>query len=217
MDDHAHLIDGRLVPGRRFFDIVDPSTGEAFARCPDAIAEDLDAAMDAASRAFADATWTADEAGRRAVLVRIADALVAHADDLARLLAREQGKPLAQATGEVRGAAELLRIHAREEIPVDILRDDERVRVTVVRRPLGPTAAITPWNYPIATLVGKLAPALLAGNTVVAKPNHHMSTGALAPFGGMKWSGIGRENGRWGIEEFCDVQVLSTRFAPDAS
>ena len=47
--------------------------------------------------------------------------------------------------------------------------------------------------------------------------NHHMSTGALAPFGGMKWSGIGRENGRWGIEEFCDVQVLSTRFAPDAA
>ena len=179
MEDFQHVIAGERVRGRRFFDVVDPATGAAFAHCPDATPDEVDAAMDAAARAFA-TEWPHDEIRRRGILVGMAEVLARHADTLGRLLAREQGKPYAQAVGEVRGAADLCRAYASEEIPIEVLRDDRRVRVAVVRRPLGVVAAITPWNYPIATLVGKIAPALLVGNTVVAKPSPFTPLASLA-------------------------------------
>src|SRR5207247_3597428 len=73
-----------------------------------------------------------------------------------------------------------LRLCADEPIPRDVLREDEKARVTLVRKPLGPVAAITPWNYPVATLVMKLGPALLTGNTVVAKPSPFTPLSSLA-------------------------------------
>jgi acyl-CoA reductase-like NAD-dependent aldehyde dehydrogenase len=178
-DTFAHLIDGELVAGRRHFDVVNPATGAPFARCPDATEAEVDAAMAAATRAFA-GPWAHDEALRRRTLVAMAEALGGQVDAIGRLVCLEQGKPLAQATGEVKGAAQVLKLWAGEKLPRDVLRDDARARVTLVRKPLGPVAAITPWNYPVATLVMKLGPALLAGNTVVAKPSPFTPLSSLA-------------------------------------
>jgi len=175
----SHLIDGELVAGRREFDVVNPATGAPFARCPDATNEEVDAAMGAAARAFA-GEWSRDEAARRRTLVAMSEALGAAADEIGRLVCLEQGKPLAQATGEVRGAARLLKRYAEEPIPREILREDQKVRVMVVRKPLGVTAAITPWNYPVATLVAKIGPAFVTGNTVVAKPSPFTPLSSLA-------------------------------------
>jgi len=95
----SHLIDGDLVAGRREFDVVNPATGAPFARCPDATNGEVDAAMGAAARAFA-GDWSRDEAARRRTLVAMSEALGAAADEIGRLVCLEQGKPLAQATGE---------------------------------------------------------------------------------------------------------------------
>jgi acyl-CoA reductase-like NAD-dependent aldehyde dehydrogenase len=175
----AHLIDGELVAGSRHFDVVNPATGAPFARCPDATRDDVERAMAAAARAFATG-WARDEAARRRTLAHMSEALAARADEIGRLVCLEQGKPLAQAVGEVKGAAQVLRVYADEPIPRDVLRDDEKARVTLVRKPLGVVAAITPWNFPVATLVMKLAPALLTGNTVVAKPSPFTPLSSLA-------------------------------------
>jgi len=175
----SHLIDGELVAGSRHFDVINPATGAPFARCPDATREDLERAMAAAVRAFV-GEWSRDEALRRRTLVHMSEVLGAHADEIGRLVCLEQGKPLAQAVGEVKGAAQILRLYADEPIPRDVLREDEKARVTLVRKPLGPVAAITPWNYPVATLVMKLGPALLTGNTVVAKPSPFTPLSSLA-------------------------------------
>jgi len=176
---YAHLIDGTLVPGRRHFDVVNPATGAPFAQCPDATREDVDQAMAAAARAFAGA-WSRDEALRRRTLVHMSEALGAKVDEIGRLVCMEQGKPLANATGEVKGAAQILKLYADEPIPRDVLVDDAKARVTLVRKPLGVVAAITPWNFPVATLVMKLGPALLTGNTVVAKPSPFTPLSSLA-------------------------------------
>src|SRR5947207_3278298 len=175
----SHLIDGELVAGRQHFDVINPATGAPFARCPDATRQDLERAMIAAARAFA-GEWSRDEALRRRTLVHMSEALGAQADEIGRLVCLEQGKPLAQAVGEVKGAAQILRLYADEPIPRDLLREDEKARVTLVRKPLGPVAAITPWNYPVATLVMKLGPALLTRNTVVAKPSPFTPLSSLA-------------------------------------
>ena len=175
----SHLIDGRLVAGRRHFDVINPATGAPFAACPDATREDVDQAMAAAARAFA-GPWSRDEALRRRTLVHMSEALTGRADEIGRLVCLEQGKPLAAAVGEVKGAAQVLRLYADEPIPRDVLREDEKARVTLVRKPLGVVAAITPWNYPVATLVMKLGPALLTGNTVVGKPSPFTPLSSLA-------------------------------------
>jgi acyl-CoA reductase-like NAD-dependent aldehyde dehydrogenase len=175
----SHLIDGELVAGRQHFDVVNPATGAPFARCPNATREDLERAMAAATRAFG-GEWSRDEALRRRTLVHMSEALGARADDIGRLVCQEQGKPLAAAVGEVKGAAQILRVYADEPIPRDVLREDAKARITLVRKPLGVVAAITPWNYPVATLTMKLGPALLSGNTVVAKPSPFTPLSSLA-------------------------------------
>jgi acyl-CoA reductase-like NAD-dependent aldehyde dehydrogenase len=176
---YTHLIDGELVAGTRHFEVVNPATGKPFACCADATREDVDRAMAAAGRAFAGA-WSRDEALRRRTLAAMSETVAAHAEEIGRLVCLEQGKPLAAAVGEVKGAANILRLYADEKLPQDVLRDDDKGRVTLVRRPLGVTAAITPWNYPVATLVMKLGPAFLTGNTVVAKPSPFTPLSSLA-------------------------------------
>src|SRR5262249_16876192 len=88
----------------------------------------------------------------------------------ARLLTQEQGKPLAHAAGEITGSLAMIRTFAAMELPEKVLRETDSVRILQQRTPLGVVAAITPWNFPLLLLMIKVAPALLAGNTVVAKP-----------------------------------------------
>jgi acyl-CoA reductase-like NAD-dependent aldehyde dehydrogenase len=162
-------IGGDAVPTAATFDVVNPARGSVCATAPDCTPAQLDAAMDSAAKAFRD--WRVDEGARRDALLAAADVLQAAADDLAPILTAEQGKPLRDARREVFGAAAWCRYFAGLEVPREVIQDDERALVEVVRRPLGVVAAITPWNFPVTLASWKIAPALLAGNTVVLKPS----------------------------------------------
>jgi acyl-CoA reductase-like NAD-dependent aldehyde dehydrogenase/threonine/homoserine/homoserine lactone efflux protein len=159
-------------------DVIKPPTGRPHAAAPDCTREQLDAAFGAAAEAYPE--WRADEAGRRKALKVAADALMAASGgDLAQTLTAEQGKPLQDATFEIIGAAIWLRHFADLEIPREIIQDDDKARVEVVRRPLGVVAAITPWNFPLVLAAWKIAPALLAGNTMVLKPSPYTPLATL--------------------------------------
>ena len=163
------LIDGKLVDGANTLDVVNPATGKVFATCARADVVQLDSAVAAAKAAFP--SWAATPfADRRALLERWADAIEARKDDFARLLTQEQGKPLPQAAYEMEGAIGVLRTFAAEDLKAEVLRDDGATRLIRHWTPLGVVAAITPWNFPMLLLMMKLAPGLIAGNTMVAKP-----------------------------------------------
>ena len=152
-------------------EVINPATGAVIAAAPRATPDQVNAAVEAAHRARV--AWAADEKLRKATLATAADALEQRVADVARLITLEQGRPLKFALGEVGGAVATLRHYSTlSATPADLtLRDDEQRLVRIERHPYGVVAAITPWNVPIILLVLKLAPALLAGNTVVAKPS----------------------------------------------
>ena len=177
MTDFTMTIDGQSVPGTERFGVVNPANGEVFAHAPECSRAQLDAAMEAAARAFPD--WRGDLERRRKGLVACAKALKQRLADLGPILTREQGKPLARATEELVGAAVWLQYTASLEIPVEVVQDDANQRVEVRRRPLGVVGAITPWNYPVLLAVWKIAPALLAGNTIVLKPSPYTPLSTL--------------------------------------
>lgn len=167
--DYRLLIGGKLVPGAATFDVINPATEEVVAKCPRADEKQLNQAVAAAKGAFA--AWSAKPiAERRALLMKLADALDAAAPQLAPLLTQEQGKPLGGAFFELMVAAGNIRGLASLELNDAVLTEDEQTRVIRQRMPLGVVAAITPWNFPVIMAVTKLTPALLAGNTVVVKP-----------------------------------------------
>jgi succinate-semialdehyde dehydrogenase/glutarate-semialdehyde dehydrogenase len=156
----------------RRFDVTDPATGEVVGSVPDADPDDVTAAIDAAAAAFPEwSTTPAIERGR--LLRRAADLMRERKDAIAAVMTAEQGKPLAEAAGEVEYAAgffewfagEAERIYGQVVPPAT---PDKRV--LVLRQPVGVTAAITPWNFPAAMLTRKLGPALAAGCTSVVKP-----------------------------------------------
>ena len=149
--------------------VVDPASGEVVARVGVVSAAQLEDVMSAAAGAFTQ--WRLDEAQRRTGLRAIAATLRAATDELAALITTEQGKPLPSARGEVERTATWFSYFAELELPYSVLRDDASAFVHVTTRPLGVVAAITPWNYPLMLASWKLAPALLAGNTVVLKPS----------------------------------------------
>jgi acyl-CoA reductase-like NAD-dependent aldehyde dehydrogenase len=170
-------IDGEAAPSERTFDVVDPSTGSAFAAAPDCTSEQLDAAFAAAAGAYE--SWRTDEDERRAALRAAAAAIREAAGEIGRLLTTEQGKPLAQATGEAQAMASTLDFYAELELPPVDVRTTATAVVEVTRQPLGVVVAIAPWNFPLSLLSWKLAPALLAGNTVVAKPSPYTPLSTL--------------------------------------
>jgi acyl-CoA reductase-like NAD-dependent aldehyde dehydrogenase len=163
------LIGGKLVAGAGSFDVVNPATEQVVAACPRADLAQLNQAVAAAKAAFPG--WAATPLAERArLLVKLADAIDAHAAELAPLLTQEQGKPLGGAFYELGAASGNVRGFAAMDITPTVLVDDEVRKVIRQRLPLGVVAAITPWNFPVIMMVTKLAPALLAGNTVVVKP-----------------------------------------------
>jgi acyl-CoA reductase-like NAD-dependent aldehyde dehydrogenase len=170
-------IDGKAVAGASEFDVINPATGSAFAKAPECSREQLDGAMEAASRAFKG--WTRDEAKRRQVLLDCAAALQAKIGDLAPILTREQGKPLKNANEELFGASFWFKYTASLQLPLEVRQDDASARVEVRRRPFGVVGAITPWNFPVMLAVWKIAPALLAGNTIVLKPSPYTPLSTL--------------------------------------
>ncbi|WP_175844935.1 NAD-dependent succinate-semialdehyde dehydrogenase [Burkholderia arboris] len=180
----ANLIDGTwrdALDGRRF-DITDPATLETVASAPDSGGADARAATDAAARALP--AWRATPARERAAILRAWHAaIVAHTDDLAKLMSREQGKPFAEARGEVAYGASYVLWFAEEATRTygDLIPQQQRgKRLSAVKEPIGIVAAITPWNFPLAMIARKIAPALAAGCTVVAKPAEDTPLTALA-------------------------------------
>jgi len=163
-------IDGDAVESKETFDVVNPATEQVVSAAPQATAEHVDRAIEAAQRAF-QPSWTEDEGLRRSLLNKAADALLGAVGELAPVLTAEQGKPIGDAEREVRITAERFSYAASLEMPVDVIQDDDDALVKVTRRPIGPTAAIAPWNSPLVTGAGKVAPALRAGNTVILKPS----------------------------------------------
>ena len=169
MSDFVMTIGGESVPAGESFGVLNPATGEVFAHAPECSRTQLDAAFDSAAKAYRD--WKTDEDLRRATLLKMADVLLASAGDIAPVLTAEQGKPLGDANIEVFAAAIWCQYFANLETPSQTIQDDADALVNVVRRPLGVVAAITPWNFPLTLAFWKIAPALLAGNTMVLKPS----------------------------------------------
>lgn len=179
----AALIDGEwLATGLPALDVRDPATGSAIGTVPDCGAPQAEAAIAAAAAAWP--AWRAMTAGERAALLEAWHALVlAHADDLARIMTAEQGKPLAEAAGEVRYAASFIKWFAEEGRRVgarNVPSPERDRRVIVMVEPVGVSAAITPWNFPAAMITRKCAAALAAGCPVVIKPSELTPFTALA-------------------------------------
>jgi succinate-semialdehyde dehydrogenase/glutarate-semialdehyde dehydrogenase len=162
----------RAASGGATFPVRDPSTGAVLAEVADATPEDGIAALDAA--VAAQVSWAATPPRQRSDLLRAAFDLVRdHAEDLAALMTLEMGKPLAEARGEVTYGGEFLRWFSEEAVRIggDYRTNPEGTgRAIVLKRPVGPVYAITPWNFPLAMATRKIGPALAAGCTVVVKP-----------------------------------------------
>ncbi len=178
----AALIDGRWVTGSRRFAVVDPATGARLIEVANLGADDAALAIAAANRAWP--AWRAKPAKERgAILMRWFHLLHQHADDLARIMTAEQGKPLAEAKGEVGYGASFIEWFAEEGKRVygeTIPTTDNNKRFLAIKQPVGVCAAITPWNFPIAMITRKVAPALAAGCPVVIKPAEQTPLSALA-------------------------------------
>jgi phenylacetaldehyde dehydrogenase len=187
-----HLIDGEWVAASSgdSFDTHDPASGRHLADLAQGTAADVDAAVRAARAAFEDFAWRGmTPALRGRLLWRIADAIDAHADELAELETLDQGKPLGTARfGEIPAAAEQFRFYAGfttkipgTTIPTSIAHQPagKQIFAYTTREPVGVVAAITPWNSPLVMAAMKLAPALAAGCTVVLKPAEETSLTAI--------------------------------------
>jgi len=178
------FIDGKWVDADSgaVFAVTDPATGQTLIEVADMGVAETQRAIDAAARALP--AWRARTAkDRGAILRRWFDLIIAHTEDLAQLMTAEQGKPLAEARGEVAYGASFIEWFAEEGKRAygDIIpTSGTDRRLMVLKQPIGVCAAITPWNFPIAMITRKVAPALAAGCTVVAKPAEATPLSALA-------------------------------------
>ena len=172
MQAHNLLIDGRWLDSSEHIEVENPATEELFARVPRATEAQLDAAVEAAHRAFP--AWAQLSVEKRSELLFRAAALAEErAGDIAALMTREQGKPLAEARGEVVKGAEILRYYGEQGKRVYgrvIPGYDPTTTSYVVYQPVGVSVGISPWNYPIELVAWKLGAALAAGCTIVLKP-----------------------------------------------
>ncbi|CRM13913.1 Phenylacetaldehyde dehydrogenase [Pseudomonas sp. 28 E 9] len=171
MHHYKMLINGIQVAGENGqFDVINPATGAAFAQCPAGSLAQLDDAVAAAQVAFK--AWRhVSHAQRCERLLAIAESIEQGADELARLIVQEQGKPLELAFSEVMGATAWTRYAAGQQIEVELVEETPTQRIELHRKPLGVVASITPWNWPFMIAVWHIMPALRAGNCVVSKPS----------------------------------------------
>ncbi len=176
------LVDGRWIDGADTIGVRNPATGEIVASVPKLGADETRAAIAAADKAWA--PWRARTAKERAAILRKwFELLMANQEDLARIMTAEQGKPLAEARGEIAYAASFIEWFSEEgkrvygdTIPAPVANQ----RIVVTKEPIGVCCAITPWNFPAAMITRKAAPALAAGCTMVVKPASQTPLTALA-------------------------------------
>ncbi|MDZ4280439.1 MAG: NAD-dependent succinate-semialdehyde dehydrogenase [Hydrogenophaga sp.] len=176
------LINGEWVKGASRFDVLDPATGQKLADVANLGPADAEKAIAAANAAWAG--WKGKTAKERSIILRKwYDLLMANQDDLGRIMTAEQGKPLAEAKGEVAYGASFVEWFAEEAKRVNgetLPQFDNNRRLMVLKQPIGVCAAITPWNFPLAMITRKVAPALAAGCPVIIKPAELTPLTALA-------------------------------------
>ncbi len=176
------LVGGQWVQGGARFDVHDPATGLKLADVANLGPADAEAAIAAADAAWP--AWRAKTAKERsAILRKWFDLLMANQEDLGRLMTAEQGKPFVEAKGEVAYGASFVEWYAEEAKRINgetLPQFDNNRRLMVLRQPIGVCAAITPWNFPLAMITRKVAPALAAGCPVVIKPAELTPLTALA-------------------------------------
>ncbi len=176
------LINGQWVAGASRFAVHDPATGLKLADVANLGPQDAQAAIDAANAAWP--AWRSKTAKERSIILRKwYDLLMQHQDDLGRIMTAEQGKPFPEAKGEVAYGASFVEWFAEEAKRVNgetLPQFDNNRRLLVLKQPIGVCAAITPWNFPLAMITRKVAPALAAGCTVVIKPAELTPLTALA-------------------------------------
>ena len=185
----------KLKASKTHFAVDNPATGETIAQVPDCKPKDALAAIDTANQAWG--PWRTQPARVRGdILRRWFDLLIAHQDDLARIMTAENGKPYAEALAEVHYAASFVQWYAEEAKRVygEVLTASARSqRMLVLKQPIGVCAAITPWNFPLAMITRKVAPALAAGCPVVLKPAELTPLSALAAAELAYQAGVPRE------------------------
>lgn len=178
---HACWIDGKEVYGERTYHLLNPSNGQVFAHATQAGEDLVDLALTAAQKSFG--SWRSTPASFRTDTLGVLASLVRREKDaLAGALSEEVGKPVRAATDEVLSAAHLIDYFAQESLRLAGHIPSlgyPREQVMIVREPVGVVVAITPYNYPLSSLVCKVAPALAVGCTVVAKPDEHTSLTTL--------------------------------------
>jgi succinate-semialdehyde dehydrogenase/glutarate-semialdehyde dehydrogenase len=176
------LINGAWVKGSSRFDVKDPATGAKLADVANLGPKDAEAAIAAANTAWP--AWRNKTGKERSIILRKwFDLLMANQDDLGCLMTAEQGKPFAEAKGEVAYGASFVEWFAEEAKRVNgetLPQFDNNRRLMVIKQPIGVCAAITPWNFPLAMITRKVAPALAAGCPVVIKPAELTPLTALA-------------------------------------
>lgn len=169
-DTLTMTIGGKAALSASRLDVRNPATGQVFAAVPDAGAAELEVAVAAARAAFPgwrDTPW----ATRAAIVNRIGETIAANAAELAAMLTREQGKPAEQAQFEVMAAAQWCQATATLTLPDREIEAGPGRRQVTRYVPIGVVAGISPWNFPVVLSIWKIAPALLAGNTLVLKPS----------------------------------------------
>ena len=176
------LINGQWVAGSSRFDVLDPATGLKLADVANLGPADAEAAIAAANAAWP--AWRTKTAKERSIILRKwFDLLMANQEDLGRIMTAEQGKPFAEAKGEVAYGASFVEWFAEEAKRINgetLPQFDNNRRLMVLRQPIGVCAAITPWNFPLAMITRKVAPALAAGCPVIIKPAELTPLTALA-------------------------------------
>lgn len=186
MKTYPNFVNGQLVGSERTFESFNPATGEVIGLAPLSTADQVKAAI-AAARA-AQPAWAARPDGeRKALMMKLAEAIKQNAPYLAEWVTREQGKPLGglgpdQVPGarfELWGCEVWTQVPASLELPVDVAFEDETRRDEVHRKPFGVIAAIAPWNWPLLIAIWQIIPSIRAGNTVVIKPSEYTTIGTL--------------------------------------
>ncbi|WP_049898173.1 aldehyde dehydrogenase family protein [Halococcus agarilyticus] len=185
--DENDLVDGEWIDADDRTDVIHPYDGAVVGSVPMVDAAQVEAAIDAADRAAAASTLSAHE--RYELLMATARRLEDDAEDVARIMTSEQGKPLSESRGEVDRAVQVLRLSAEEAkrlfgeyVPMDAQKGFDRSHCFTQREPLGVVAAITPFNFPLNLMAHKVGPALAAGNAVVGKPATNTPLSSIALF-----------------------------------
>lgn len=186
-------VDGQWVHAKNngSIGVINPATGEQLGEVPHFEEADTQKAIDAAQRAFQ--SWAKRSASDRSQIVRKwYELIMQHAEELAKILTLEQGKPYKEALGEIKYGASFIEWFAEEGKRVygDLIPGHQAdKRIVVIKQPIGVVAAITPWNFPNAMITRKVAPALVAGCSVIVKPSEE------TPFSALALAALGEEAG----------------------